>query len=292
MIGAVKPGAGLTVQADGTLDAAETKLVTTQYQTSRWIDYQGTKCIYSPSITQRVSVSGDDPIYGGWDKVDDKTMLKVITIRSITEKMPDARQMSGAVSTGGTYLITGVTIIPSEQGMARVDLPTWTRIDGAGPDWELRFYKSTPDFYGIGNTDWKQTVLNDMKNRAYGQPACENLLGEMKFDQRIEIPDTMPDGETGITRMSGSNLCTHFTSMFAAAQFGTGFEFWIALKIGASDSLTWPQYLAHQESQDPQYYNLFLSTEFAASFHMMPYVQSGLPTRLAERTSGDIFTAV
>jgi hypothetical protein len=292
VIGAVKPGAGLTVQADGTLDAAEPKLVTSRWQTSRWVDYQGTKCIYSPSITQRLSVSGDDPVYGGWNKVDDKTMLKVISIRNITDKMPDARQSGGGVNTGGTYLITGVTIIPSEQGMARVDLPTWTRIGGAGPDWELRFYKSQPDFYGIADDNWKQTVLNDMKNRAYGQPACENLMGEMKFDQRIEIADTMPDGDTGITRMSGSNLCTHFTSMFAAAQHSTGFEFWIALKIGASDSLTWPQYIAYQESQDPQYYNLFLSTEFGASFHMMPYVQSGLPTRLAERTSGDIFTAV
>ena len=295
VIGAVKPGVGLTVQADGTLDStaaagAETKLVTSTWQTSRWVDYQGTKCLYSPSITQQVAVSGNDPIYGGWGKADDKTMFKVITIRSLLEKIPDAKQLGG-VSTGGTYLITGVTIIPSEQGLARTDLPTWTRIGGAGPDWELRFYKSTPEFYGIEDKDWQQTVAADMKDRAYGQPACENLLGEMKFDQRQDIPDTMPDGDMGITRFSGSKLCTHFTSMFSAAQNTNGFEIWIALKIGASDSLTWPQYMAYQESQDPQYYNLFMSTEFAAFFHMMPYVQSGLPTRLAERTSGDIFKA-
>lgn len=296
VIGAVKPGVGLTVQADGTLDStaaagAETKLVTTEYQTSRWVDYQGTKCIYSPSLTQQVAVSGNDPIYGGWEKADDKTMFKVLPIRNLLEKIPNAKQMGG-VSTGGTYLITGLTIIPSEQGLARTDLPTWNRIGGAGPDWELRFYKSTPDFYGIADTDWKQTVLDDMRNRAYGQPACENLLGEMKFDQRIEIPDTMPDGDDGITRISGSKLCTHFTTMFEAAQNSNGFEIWIALKIGASDSLTWTQYIAYQESQDPQYRNLFMSTEFVAFFHMMPNVQSGLPTRLAARTSGDTFKAV
>ncbi len=69
VIGAVKPGAGLAVQADGTLDstAGDPKLVTTQYQTSRWIDYQGTKYIYSPSLTQRASFSGYDPASGGWE---------------------------------------------------------------------------------------------------------------------------------------------------------------------------------------------------------------------------------
>ena len=69
VIGAVKPGVCLTVQADGTLDGAETKLVSSRWQTSRWVDYQGTKCIYSPSITQQVSVSGDDPTYGNWRRL-------------------------------------------------------------------------------------------------------------------------------------------------------------------------------------------------------------------------------
>ena len=91
VIGAVKPGVGCAVQADGTLDStaaagAETKLVTSTWQTSRWVDYQGTKCLYSPSITQQVSVSGNDPIYGGWGKADDKTMFKVITIRAPRKK--------------------------------------------------------------------------------------------------------------------------------------------------------------------------------------------------------------
>ena len=290
VIGAVKPGNGLTVQADGTLDAAQTKLVSSRWQTSKWVDYQGTKCIYSPSITQQVSVSGDDPTYGNWNQVDDKTMLKVITIRSLLEKIPDAKQLSG-VSSDGTYLITGITIIPNEQGVARTDLPTWNQIGGAGSDWEARFYKSQPNFYGTEDPNWKQTVLNDIKNRAYGQPACENLIGEMKFDQKEDIFDTMPDGDSGLTRMSGSNLCKHFTSMFSAAQNSIGFEIWIAFKIGASDSLTWPQYMAYQDSQDPQYYNLHMSTEWSAFIHMMPCVQSSMPTRLAARTSGDSFKA-
>ena len=67
VIGAVKPGVGLAVQPDGTLDAAEPKLVTSRWQTSRWVDYQGTKCIYSPSITQRVTFDGYDPASGGWE---------------------------------------------------------------------------------------------------------------------------------------------------------------------------------------------------------------------------------
>lgn len=295
VIGAVKPGVGLTVQADGTLDSiaaagAETKLAASRWQTSKWIDYQGVKCIYSPSITQQVNVSGNDPIYGGWDKVDDKTMLKVIPIRNLLEKIPDAKQLSG-FSTDGTYLITGVTIIPNEQGLARVDLPTWDQIGGAGPDWELRFYKSQPNFYGNEDENWKQTVFADMRNRAYGQPACENLIGEFKFDQKIDGPDIMPDASMGITRISGNKMCKHFTSMFSAAQNSIGWELWIAIKIGTTDSLTWPQYIAYQESQDPQYCNLFMSTEFSAYFHMMPYVDSGLPTRLAARTSGDSFKA-
>jgi hypothetical protein len=204
VIGAVKPGAGLAVQADGTLDAAEPKLVTTQYQTSRWVDYQGTKCIYSPSLTQRVSFDGYDPAIGGWEKIDNKTIIKTLTGRSLTNKIHDAYQTNNDPSFGGTYRIQGITIVPSEQGMQRTDLPTWVEIGGATNDWEARFYISTPDHYGIENTDWISVVRDDAMNRVYGQPACENLMGEFLFDARIEIPDTMPNGDDGITRINGT----------------------------------------------------------------------------------------
>lgn len=194
VIGAVKPGAGLAVQADGTLDAAEPKLVTSRWQTSRWVDYQGTKCIYSPSITQRVTFDGYDPASGGWEKLNEKTLIKSVPGQSIVSKVQDAIQFNGDPVTDGTYRIQGITIVPSEQGLQRTDLPTWVEIGGATNDWEARFYISTPDHYGIANTDWRQLVREDAMNRVYGQPACENLMGEFLFDARIEIPDTMPNG--------------------------------------------------------------------------------------------------
>jgi hypothetical protein len=293
VIGAVKPGVGLAVQADGTLDstaaAAETKLATTQYQTSRWVDYQGTKCIYSPSLTQRASFSGYDPASGGWEKLDNKTLVKTLTGRSLTNKIHDAYQTNNDPSFGGTYRIQGITFVPSEQGMQRTDLPTWVEIGGATNDWEARFYISTPDFYGIADTDWRQTVKEDAMNRTYGQPACENLMGEFLFDQRIEIPDTMPDGDPGVTRMNGSKKIKDFTSWFEAVQSAYGFEINVVLKIGATSTLTWDMYLAFTSSGDPQFYNLGLFTEWSCFVHMMPYVQSGDPTRMADRTSPDTF---
>jgi len=292
VIGAVKPGVGLAVQADGTLDAAEPKLVTSRWQTSRWVDCQGTKCIYSPSITQRATFDGYDPASGGWEKLNEKTLMKSVPGQSIVSKVQDAIQMGMDPDFGGTYNIHGITIIPSEQGMSRVDFPTWVEIGGATNDWEARFYINTPDHYGIENTEWMSVVRDDAKDRVFGQPACENLMGEFLFDAGTQISDTMPDGNPGITRMSGTKKIKEFTNWFPRMQSSYGFEITLALKIGATSTLTWDMYFAFTSSGDQQFYNLELYTEWACLVHMMPFVQSGNPTRSYERKGGDIFKAV
>lgn len=295
VIGAVKPGVGLTVQADGTLDStaaagAETKLVTSQYQTSRWVDYQGTKCIYSPSLTQFVYFDGYDPQSGGWMQLDSKTLVRSLTGRGLTLKVPDAKQFNGDAVTDGTYRINGITIVPSQQGMQRTDLPKWREIGGATNDWEVRFYISTPDFYGTANETWRQIVRQDATDRIYGQPACENLMGEFLFDANTDIPDTMPMGDSGITRMNGTTKIKDFTNWFNHVQSSFNFEINVALKIGATSTLTWDMYMAFTSSDDPQFANLGLFTEWGCFVHMVPFVQSGSPTRV--RTSPDSFKAV
>ena len=295
VIGAVKPGVGLTVQADGTLDStaaagAETKLVTSRYQTSRWLDYQGTKCLYSPSITQFAYCDGYDPASGGWEQLNSKTLARTLTGRSLTAKVQDAEQFNGDPETDGTYRIQGITIVPSEQGMQRTDLPKWLEIGGATNDWEARFYISTPDFYGAANTGWRQIVRQDATDRVYGQPACENLMGEFLFDANTEVPDVMPNGNPGITRINGTTKIKEFTNWVRYVQHSFNFEIIVALKIGATSTLTWDMYQAFTSSGDAQFENLGLYTEWGCFVHMMPYVQSGSPTKV--RTSPDNFIAV
>ena len=290
VIGAVKPGVGLTVQADGTLDGAETKLVTSRWQTSRWVDYQGTKYLYSPSVTQFVYFDGYDPASGGWEQLNSKTLVRSLTGRSLTAKVQDALQFNGDPETDGTYRIQGITIVPSEQGMQRTDLPKWLEIGGATNDWEARFYISTPDFYGAANTGWRQIVRQDATDRVYGQPACENLMGEFLFDANTEVPDVMPNGNPGITRINGTTKIKEFTNWVRYVQHSFNFEIIVALKIGATSTLTWDMYQAFTSSGDAQFENLGLYTEWGCFVHMMPYVQSGSPTKV--RTSPDTFKAV
>jgi len=296
VIGAVKPGVGLTVQADGTLDStaaaagAETKLVTSRYQTSRWVDYQGTKCLYSPSVTQFVYFDGYDPASGGWQQLNSKTLIRSLTGRSLTAKVQDAIQFGGDTVTDGTYRIQGITIVPSEQGLQRTDLPKWLEIGGATNDWEARFYISTPDFYGTANDAWRQIVRQDATDRVYGQPACENLMGEFLFDANTEVPDVMPNGNPGITRINGTTKIKEFTNWVRYVQHSFNFEINVALKIGATSTLTWDMYSAFTSSGDAQFENLGLYTEWGYFVHMMPYVQSGSPTKV--RTSPDNFIAV
>ena len=294
VIGAVKPGVGLTVQADGTLDStaaagAETKLVTSRYQTSRWVDYQGTKCLYSPSVTQFVYFDGYDPASGGWEQLNSKTLVRTLTGRSLTAKVQDAEQFNGDPETDGTYRIQGITIVPSEQGMQRTDLPKWLEIGGATNDWEARFYISTPDFYGTANDAWMQIARQDATDRVYGQPACENLMGEFLFDANTEVPDVMPNGNPGITRINGTTKIKEFTNWVRYVQHSFNFEIIVALKIGATSTLTWDMYQAFTSSGDAQFENLGLYTEWGCFVHMMPYVQSSSPTKV--RTSPDTFKA-
>ena len=289
VIGAVKPGVGLTVQADGTLDGAETKLVTSRWQTSRWVDYQGTKCLYSPSLTQEVSFDGYDPANGGWEQLNSKTLIRSLTGRNLTAKVQDAIQFNGDPVTDGTYRIQGITIVPSAQGLQRTDLPKWLEIGGATNDWEARFYISTPDFYGTANDAWMQIVRQDATDRVYGQPACENLMGEFLFDANTEITDVMPSGDPGITRINGTTKIKEFTNWVRYLQHSFNFEINVVLKIGATSTLTWDMYSAFTSSGDAQFENLGLYTEWGCFVHMMPYVQSGLPTKA--RTSPDTFKA-
>jgi len=99
----------------------------------------------------------------------------------------------------------------------------------------------------------------------------------------------MPDGNPGITRMSGTKKIKEFTNWFPRMQSSYGFEITLALKIGATSTLTWDMYLAFTSSGDPQFYNLGLFTEWSCFVHMMPYVQSGDPTRMEGRISPDTF---
>ena len=289
VIGAVKPGVGLTVQADGTLDGAETKLVTSRWQTSRWVDYQGTKCLYSPSLTQEVSFDGYDPANGGWEQLNSKTLIRSLTGRSLTAKVQDAIQFNGDPVTDGTYRIQGITIVPSAQGLQRTDLPKWLEIGGATNDWEARFYISTPDFYGTANDAWMQIARQDATDRVYGQPACENLMGEFLFDANTEITDVMPSGDPGITRINGTTKIKEFTNWVRYLQHSFNFEINVVLKIGATSTLTWDMYSAFTSSGDAQFENLGLYTEWGCFVHMMPYVQSSSPTKV--RTSPDTFKA-
>ncbi len=94
---------------------------------------------------------------------------------------------------------------------------------------------------------------------------------------------------SGITRINGTTKIKEFTNWFHYMQSTFNFEINIALKIGATSTLTWDMYFAFTSSGDQQFYNLELYTEWACLVHMIPFVQSGLPTRMAERTSPDTF---
>ena len=288
VIGAVKPGVGCAVQADGTLDVAQTKIATRENQMLRWVDYEGTKCLYSPSLTQIFSCSAYDPSYGGWNKIDSKSLFLQVTGRQMAEQIEDAFMPGGFGEPGVNYGIRGIDLVCCNQFMARVDLGTWTEIGGAGNDWEVRVYSSSPN---IEEVEWQRTVRNDVRSRPFGQPACDNLVGEFLLDYSYDVPEQMPGSERpGLTRMNQSTSSKHHDLWFGNA-LNTGWMIWIVLKIGASDSLTWEQYFAYQESQDPKYQDLVFSSEWMFYCHMMPAGSWGAPTRMAERTSGDIFKA-
>ena len=278
VIGAVKPGVGLTVQADGTLDSTaaagacvEVKLATKPYQASRWDDFQGIKCIYSPSVTQFANINVYDPAYsdgGGWTKLDSKAIYTPVVYQSLAPLLPDANPPSGSPATGGNYGIHGLTFVPSMQKMQKTDLNVWKQIGGAGSDWEVRLYGSSPNVY---STEWQQMAREDVASRPFGQPACENLIGEYMFNLYDD------DNAATVSRINQSSACKHSDHWFANASW-SNWMMWIVVKIGTSDSLTWDEYFAYRTSGEFQYRNLSFGVEWNFFVHMMPAGNYNTPT--------------
>ena len=286
VIGAVKPGVGCAVQADGTLDVAQTKVATREYQMLRWVDYEGTRCLYAGSLTQAFHFTGYDPGSGGWNKLDSKAVYLQIDDGQILEDLDDCYYPGGFGEPGANYGVRGIDFVRANQFTAKTDLATWAEIGGAGNDWEVRIYSSSPN---IEEVEWQRTVRNDVANRPFGQPACDNLVGEFLLDYSQDVPEQMPGSQRpGLTRLNQSTSSKHHDLWFGNIT-NFGWMLWVVLKIGASDSLTWEQYYALMESQDPKYQDLGFTSEWMFYCHMMPSGSWGQPTR-SNRTR-DLFKA-
>jgi hypothetical protein len=279
VIGAVKPGVGLAVQADGTLDntvtggaGVEVKLATRPYQVSRWDDFQGIKCIYSPSVTQFSNINAYDPAYsdgGGWTKLDSKAIYLPVVYENLAGLLIDAKPPSGSSATNGNFLIHGLTFVPSMQKMQKEDVDAWQQIGGAGNDWEVRLYGSSPNVY---SNEWQQVATQDVASRPFGEPACENLIGEHMFN----LSDDSSSGPITM-RNCQSSAIRHSDYWFADASW-SNWMMWLVVKIGASDSLTWDEYFAYRASAELQYRNLLFGAEWFFFVHMRPSGGLNAPT--------------